>query len=205
MSGRHSSAPHLKRSSERLKHPFGVLRLAAAAIVNADACSCRTAALSPELSFHVGVIASPLLRGFLDGFQSATSARCGLTTSAQRRSPAISATATWTGRRLEPGCRRPGARRGASSARFPPRTTRWSAALYRDRLRLPVPRRAQRRRHAAPACAARERACRPRSLQPAFHDPLHDDDVSVRRAGDAGLRRLFVPLMAGTRISPSRG
>ena len=40
--------------------------------------------------------------------------------------------------------------------------------------------------HAGPARAAREHRARPRRLQPVLHHARHDDDVPLRRAGDAG-------------------
>ena len=59
-------------------------------------------------------------------------------------------------------------------------------ALHRHRVRLLRRRRPARRGDAAAARAARQPPHRPRSVQPALHDARHDDDVPVRRAGDAG-------------------
>ncbi len=66
-------------------------------------------------------------------------------------------------------------------------TTRRSAALHRHRVRL-LRRSAAllAAADAAAAGAARQPPHRPGSLQPDLHHARHDDDVPVRRAGDAG-------------------
>ena len=59
-------------------------------------------------------------------------------------------------------------------------------ALHRHRVRLLRRRRRARGGDAAAAGAPGQQPDRPRPLQPALHDARHDDDVPVRRAGDAG-------------------
>jgi hypothetical protein len=104
-------------------------------------------------------------------------------------------------RRRQRPARRPGADRSPSSKRL---AATWATRpgfdrlaverrsqghrppLHRHRAGLPGAGRRAGDRHAPAAVEARQRSDRRRALQRDLHHARHDDDVPVRRAGDAG-------------------